>query len=258
MKSGVADGHALTAQLEHVAEPCTKIRTTKPIANGSPQIHAYAAIETSIDAAVVKTLSLKRSAPYLTIRKPIARTGAKSFRTRSRDRTTVDRLVAAVTVERGGIGQRCRLRRLERPVRVIRLLAQLPRPIHSSPPTYTSFFQSGTDTFNSSIASRHAASASARCGAETAMTTLVSPMSTPPDPVVDRHPAQAVGALERVGQLLHDLSLPSPRTPRTRGRGRPGRASACASSRRRSRSRPRRPYAPRRRRHRSRAARRRA
>src|SRR5438552_8723162 len=55
-----------------------------------------------------------------------------------------------------------------------------PCPIHSSPPEYTSFFQSGIDVFSASIASRHASSAVPRCGAETAMTTLDSPTSTRP------------------------------------------------------------------------------
>src|SRR5581483_1365338 len=57
---------------------------------------------------------------------------------------------------------------------------QDPRPIHSSPSSYTSFFHSGTVSLSRSIASRHAASASARCGAETAITTEISPTTTRP------------------------------------------------------------------------------
>src|SRR5262245_2623775 len=57
---------------------------------------------------------------------------------------------------------------------------QEPLPIHSSPPSYTSFFQSGTSTFRRSMASRHAARASWRCGAEIAIATLGSPMPTRP------------------------------------------------------------------------------
>src|SRR5439155_8291508 len=60
------------------------------------------------------------------------------------------------------------------------VLVHDPLPIHSSPPAYTSFFQSGTRSFRVSMASLHAASASWRCGAETAMTTLRSPMPTRP------------------------------------------------------------------------------
>src|SRR6185503_6972317 len=92
----------------------------------------------------------------------------------------LDRLVAALPVlRRLGRREHRRLRRLDRLVPV-GLPVYDPWPIHSSPPTYVSFFQSGTETFNSSIASRQAASAAARCGADTAMTTLVSPMSTRP------------------------------------------------------------------------------
>ena len=58
--------------------------------------------------------------------------------------------------------------------------SQEPCPIHSSPPTYSSFFHSGTVCLRVSIASRHASKAAARCGAETAITTLVSPISTGP------------------------------------------------------------------------------
>src|SRR5207244_4669957 len=59
-------------------------------------------------------------------------------------------------------------------------LHQEPRPIHSSPPSYTSFFQSGTSTLRMSIASLQAASASWRCAALTAITTDGSPISTRP------------------------------------------------------------------------------
>src|SRR6476469_664561 len=60
------------------------------------------------------------------------------------------------------------------------LVAHEPLPIHSSPPSYTSFFQSGTRPFSSSIASLHAASASWRCGAESLIMIEVSPIPTRP------------------------------------------------------------------------------
>ena len=56
-----------------------------------------------------------------------------------------------------------------------------------------------------SIASLHAASASWRCGAETAITTLRSPIDDAPDAVVDRDVAQLVARLQLVGDLGHDL-----------------------------------------------------
>ena len=105
----------------------------------------------------------------------------------SRRLRRVDRLVAAVGSwsDRPPPSRRLRpassaLRRYDPPPRLGPIDSVMTLPIHSSPPTYVSFFQSGTDTFSSSIASRQAASAAARCGAETAMTTLVSPISTRP------------------------------------------------------------------------------
>src|SRR5207253_3079856 len=67
---------------------------------------------------------------------------------------------------------------LDRPV--VAVVGHDPLPIHSSPPSYTSFFQSGIVPLSVSIASRHAARASWRCGAETAMATLGSPIPTRP------------------------------------------------------------------------------
>ena len=117
----------------------------------------------------------------------------------------LDRLVAALPVlRRLGRREHRRLRRLDRLVPV-GLPVYDPWPIHSSPPTYVSFFQSGTETFNSSIASRQAASAAARCGADTAMTTLVSPIVDAADSVVDRDPGQLVAIREPRRELLHDL-----------------------------------------------------
>src|SRR6266511_610674 len=60
------------------------------------------------------------------------------------------------------------------------VLVHDPLPIHSSPPAYTSFFQSGTRSLRVSMASLHAASASCRWGADTAITTLRSPTPTRP------------------------------------------------------------------------------
>src|SRR5439155_23401681 len=68
--------------------------------------------------------------------------------------------------------------RLDRPV--VAVVGHDPLPIHSSPPSYTSFFQSGIVSLSVSIASRQAARASWRCGAETATATLASPISTRP------------------------------------------------------------------------------
>ena len=60
-------------------------------------------------------------------------------------------------------------------------------------------------TFSSSIASWHAASAAARCGAETAMTTLVSPMSTRPTRWWIATSQSSCRSFSDVGQLGHDL-----------------------------------------------------
>ena len=54
------------------------------MAKGSPQIHAYAAIETSIEPPVVTTLNLSRRPPNLRTRRPNPTKGAVSFRKRSR------------------------------------------------------------------------------------------------------------------------------------------------------------------------------
>src|SRR5258705_2134961 len=54
------------------------------------------------------------------------------------------------------------------------------QPIHTSPPSKCSFFQIGTTSFSRSIANRHASKASARCAAEIAIATEVSPISTTP------------------------------------------------------------------------------
>ena len=101
MKSGALAGTPWRRSSITWPSSCTKMSSTKPIANGRPQIHAYAAIETSIEAAVVKTLSLKRIAPYLTTRNPIASTGAKILRSEVLEpRSRVDGLVAAVAFRR--------------------------------------------------------------------------------------------------------------------------------------------------------------
>ena len=61
----------------------TKIRSTKPIAKGSPQIHVYAAIETSIEAPVVTTLNFRSRPPNFRSRKPRPTIGAVSLAQRS-------------------------------------------------------------------------------------------------------------------------------------------------------------------------------
>ena len=153
----------------------------------------YAAIETSIEAPVVTTLNFRRRPPNFRSRKPKPTIGAVELAHEVADPgPRLDRLVAALPVlRRLGRREHRRLRRLDRLVPV-GLPVYDPWPIHSSPPTYVSFFQSGTETFNSSIASRQAASAAARCGADTAMTTLVSPIVDAADSVVDRDLAQLV------------------------------------------------------------------
>src|SRR5438132_8165 len=92
----------------------------------------------------------------------------------------MDRLVVAPRLAHRGEQRALLLDRqvLEAPLDVV--LAHDPCPIHSSPPSYTSFFQSGTLTFRVSIASAQALSAAWRCAAETAITTLVSPIPTRP------------------------------------------------------------------------------
>ena len=67
----------------------TSSRTTNPTAKRQPQIHEYAAIETSIDPDVTKSLNLKSastSALNLKMSKPTAAIGAQSFRPSSRSR----------------------------------------------------------------------------------------------------------------------------------------------------------------------------
>src|ERR1700722_20808872 len=53
-------------------------------------------------------------------------------------------------------------------------------PIQTSPPSKYSFFHTGTTSLRRSIAKRHASKASARCAADTAIATEVSPIATKP------------------------------------------------------------------------------
>ena len=69
-------------------------------------------------------------------------------------RLRLDRLVPAIPVlVRLGNREARSVGRVDRIVLRVAVLVYDPWPIHSSPPTYVSFFQRGTVTFNSSIAS---------------------------------------------------------------------------------------------------------
>ena len=148
------------------------------------------------------------------------------------------------------VGERCVPRqRIVEVGHVTSPARSIPRRPRRSPSS-----RAGPGTLSVSIASRHAASASARCGAETAITTDVSADLDDPDPVVDGDLGQLVPLAELGGDAPPSLPRPFPRRPRTRAARRPGRAIARASCRRRSRSRPRRRWRPRAPRRRARAA----
>jgi hypothetical protein len=59
MKSGAEAGTPCLRSSSTCPSSWTKMRSTKPTANFQPQIQAYAAIETSIEADVAKILNLK-------------------------------------------------------------------------------------------------------------------------------------------------------------------------------------------------------
>ena len=104
---------------------------------------------------------------------------------------------------------------------------QEPRPIHSSPPSYTSFFQRGTSVLSDVdrvLAGRE--SVGAVRGADRDHDRRLAELD-PPDAMVDRDRVELVALLELGGELAPSSPRPSLRTPRSRGRRPRGRASGA-------------------------------
>ena len=93
-------------------------------------------------------------------RPPASETAAASWAPSSTSGSSTTTSTRSPATEAAGLDE------VDAPARVAEPLfrAQDPRPIHSSPPSKTSFFHSGTSTLSVSIASLQAASASARWG----------------------------------------------------------------------------------------------